>query len=97
MGRLRHALTRARYAAIGAALGAAAGGLLGRSAASTGGATGALVGAVFGEFRARAAEEGGVADRLAPGDTDEPDDDSLGDGIEGLVEDRLGDYLPDRK
>lgn len=96
MGRLSDALTRARYAAIGAAIGAAAGGLLSRSAASTGGATGALVGAVLGEFRARATEEGGVADRLTSGDTDDPDDDTLGDGIEGLVEDRLDDYLPDR-
>ena len=70
MGRIRTAVTRAQYAAVGAALGAAVGGLFSRSAASTGGATGALIGAVVGEIRTRAADTEGVTDRLTPGDDD---------------------------
>lgn len=55
--RLRIALSRARYAAIGAAVGAAVGGLFSRKAASTGGAIGALVGAFVGEGRITAQDK----------------------------------------
>jgi hypothetical protein len=48
--RIRTALNRAKYAAIGAAFGAALGGLFSRNAASTGGAMGGLLGATVGEF-----------------------------------------------
>ena len=53
-GRIKRALSRARYAAIGAAIGAAVGGLFSRNAASTGAATGALLGATIGEKRVTA-------------------------------------------
>ncbi|WP_066414497.1 hypothetical protein [Halorubrum aethiopicum] len=51
MGRIRTAISRAKYAAVGAALGAAVGGLMNRNAASTGGALGGLAGATVGEIR----------------------------------------------
>ncbi|SMO79474.1 hypothetical protein [Halorubrum cibi] len=51
MGRIRTAISRAKYAAVGAALGAAIGGLVNRNAASTGGALGGLAGATIGEIR----------------------------------------------
>ncbi|OYR56326.1 hypothetical protein [Halorubrum halodurans] len=51
MGRIRTAISRAKYAAVGAALGAAIGGLANRNAASTGGALGGLAGATVGEMR----------------------------------------------
>lgn len=47
--KLRTALTRGKYAAVGAAIGAGLGGLVGRQTASTGGAVGGLVGALVGE------------------------------------------------
>lgn len=52
MGRIRTAVSRAKYAAVGAAIGAAVGGLVNRNAASTGGALGGLAGATIGEVRA---------------------------------------------
>ncbi|WP_281195692.1 hypothetical protein [Halorubrum sp. F4] len=51
MGRIRTAVSRAKYAAVGAAIGAAIGGLMNRNAASTGGALGGLAGATVGEIR----------------------------------------------
>jgi osmotically inducible lipoprotein OsmB len=51
MGRIKRALSRARYAGIGGAVGGALGGLVSRNAASTGAAMGALVGATYGERR----------------------------------------------
>ena len=93
MGRVKRAVARAQYAAIGAAVGAGVGGLISRSAASTGGATGALVGALVGEFRARAAEDGGVTDRLRSGEESEtePETDDESRLPRGIVE-----RLPDR-
>lgn len=79
--RIRRALARARYAAIGAAIGAAAGGLFGRRTASTGGATGALVGAVVAEKKFSA---GGWIDQVR-GDDDE--EESVVDSIKGKTED----------
>jgi hypothetical protein len=64
-GRIKRALSRARYAAIGAAIGAATGGLFSRNAASTGAATGALLGAMFGEKRVSAS---GWLDEVRGGD-----------------------------
>lgn len=94
MGRIRRAVTRAQYAALGAAVGAAVGGLFGRSTASTGGATGALVGAVVGEFRARRAEPDagseGVTDRLTTGEHDPETPDAPG-GLRGRIEGSLPD------
>ena len=87
MGRVKRAITRAQYAAMGAAVGAGLGGLISRSAASTGGATGALAGALVGEFRARTAEEGGLTDRLKPGDDDS--EANTEESIRGHLEDRL--------
>lgn len=49
--RLKSALSRAKYAAVGAALGAAVGGLISRNAASTGGALGGLAGATLADVR----------------------------------------------
>jgi len=71
--RIKGALSRAKYAAVGAALGAAVGGLINRNAASTGGALGGLAGAtiadlrsdpdgVFAEFRSGSDDEGDEAD-----------------------------------
>jgi len=45
--RIKSAMSRAKYAAIGAAIGAAVGGLISRNAASTGGALGGLTGATL--------------------------------------------------
>jgi len=95
MSRVKRAVARAQYAAIGAAVGAGVGGLISRSAASTGGATGALVGALVGEFRARTAEDGGVTDRPqsdeesgAEPETDDDDQSRLPGGIVGRLPDR---------
>jgi osmotically inducible lipoprotein OsmB len=52
--RIKTAVGRAKYAAIGAAVGAGVGGLLSRNAASTGGAVGGLAGAILGETRVSA-------------------------------------------
>lgn len=49
--RIRVALGRAKYAAVGAAIGAGIGGLASRNAASSGGGLGALVGAALWETR----------------------------------------------
>ena len=89
MGRVRRAVVRAQYAAIGAAVGAGVGGLISRSAASTGGATGALVGAVVGEFRARAADDGDVTDRPQSDEESgtEPETEDTGSRLpEGIAE-----------
>lgn len=51
MARIKRALSRARYAAIGGAVGGALGGLFSRNAASTGAAIGGLLGATYGEKR----------------------------------------------
>jgi len=77
-GRIKRALSRARYAAIGAAIGAAAGGLFSRNAASTGAATGALLGAMFGEKRVSA---GGWLQEVRGGD-----DDGRSLPVDGVVE-----------
>jgi uncharacterized protein YcfJ len=95
MGRVKRALTRAQYAAIGAAVGAAVGGLISRSAASTGGATGALVGALLGEFRARNAEEGGLAQRLKRKAEEEEEFDPE-EVIENSIRQRIEGRLPNR-
>jgi len=95
MGRIRAAVTRAQYAAVGAAIGAAVGGLFSRSAASTGGATGALLGAVVGEVRSRAADTEGVTDRLTPGD-DDPETEEV-DSPEGGVRKHIEGRLPGRE
>ena len=76
-GRIKRALSRARYAAIGAAVGGAIGGLFSRNAASTGAATGALIGATFAEKRASA---DGWLEGITGGDEDE------GSPVEGVVE-----------
>jgi len=76
-GRIRRALSRARYAAIGAAIGGAVGGLFSRNAASTGAATGALLGAMFGEKRVSA---GGWLQEIKGGEAEE------GSPVEGVVE-----------
>lgn len=55
-GRIRRALSRARYAAIGGAIGGAVGGMVSRNAASSGAALGALAGAFVGETRVSAEE-----------------------------------------
>lgn len=55
-GRIKRALSRARYAAMGAAIGAGIGGLYSRNAASSGAALGAMIGAAFGETRLSARE-----------------------------------------
>jgi len=50
--RIKSAMSRAKYAAIGAAIGAAVGGLFSRNAAaSTGGALGGLAGATLADVR----------------------------------------------
>jgi len=49
--RIKSAMSRAKYAAIGAAIGAAVGGLISRNAASTGGALGGLTGATLADIR----------------------------------------------
>jgi hypothetical protein len=94
MGRVKRAVTRAQYAAIGAAVGAGVGGLVSRSAASTGGATGALVGALVGEFRARAAEDGGITDRLRSDEESEVDPET--EDTEGRLPRGIAKRLPDR-
>jgi len=50
--RIKSAMSRAKYAAIGAAIGAAVGGLFSRNAASTGGALGGLAGATLADVQA---------------------------------------------
>ncbi|RAW45180.1 hypothetical protein DQW50_10270 [Halorubrum sp. 48-1-W] len=76
MGRIRTAVSRAKYAAVGAAVGAAIGGLVNRNAASTGGAIGGLTGATVGEIRAG---DSRLLDGVLPGD-DETADDAGSDG-----------------
>ena len=58
--KIKTAVSRGKYAAIGAALGAGIGGLVSRQAASTGGALGGLAGAVVGETCA--SDESAIAD-----------------------------------
>ena len=86
MGRVKRALRRAQYAAIGAAVGAALGGLFSRSAASTGGATGALVGALVAEFRD---SESGLVNRVKPSDEETDEQAGLNDRLRGGIDGRI--------
>lgn len=71
MGRIRTAVSRAKYAAVGAAVGAAIGGLVNRNAASTGGALGGLAGATVGEIRAG---DSSLFEGVLPGNDETADD-----------------------